>query len=340
MKTKYIKYLACPQCRGDLIIQSIEKQREDIIESGLLSCLNCHENYPIIRCIPRFVPIENYASSFGLEWNIHAKTQYDSYSGHKISEDRFFNETKWPRNLLGETILEVGCGSGRFTEQAASTGALVVSMDYSSAVEANYQSNGSNENVLIVQGDIYSMPFKKKMFDKLFCIGVLQHTPDPYTAFMSLAPFLKNNGKLVVDFYKKTLRVFLSAKYYIRPFTTEIPPDKLYNIVRKYVDMMWPLSSLIRKIPQIGPMINWALCIADYSRRGLKGSILKEWACLDTFDMLSPRYDYPQTLKTIMKWFDASGFRDIDVHYGYNGIEGRATVCWDEKTEKIFLTHQ
>src|SRR5439155_25559775 len=147
----------------------------DRVETGTLRCTACRQEYPILRFIPRFVPLENYASSFGFEWIKHARTQYDSASGASVSETRFFNETKWPRQMPGEAILEVGSGSGRFTEQAASTGAMVVSLDYSYAVEANYASNGARDNVLIVQGNLYQMPFRKSFFDRLLCIGVLQH---------------------------------------------------------------------------------------------------------------------------------------------------------------------
>jgi hypothetical protein len=40
-------------------------------------------------------------------------------------------------------------------------------------------------------------------------------------------------------------------------------------------------------------------------------------------DMLSPMYDLPQTLKTFTRWHHEAGLVDIDVHYGFNGIEGR-----------------
>src|SRR6185437_11529200 len=123
--------------------------------------------------VPRFVPRENYASGFGLEWTKHARTQYDSYSGIRASELRFFGQTGWPRDLTGELILEVGSGSGRFTEQAVSTGATVVSLDYSYAVEANFASNGARSNLLIVQADIFAMPFRPNTFDRVFCFGVL-----------------------------------------------------------------------------------------------------------------------------------------------------------------------
>lgn len=55
----------------------------------------------------------------------------------------------------------------------------------------------------------------------------------------------------------------------------------------------------------------------------LKEDILKEWAILDTFDMLSPTYDKPQTIETVKQWFNDADLSNIDVHYGYNGIEGR-----------------
>jgi len=294
------------------------------VQSGHLRCTGCAADYPIVRGVPRFVPSDNYASSFGLQWTRHAQTQYDSHSGLRLSETRFFEATRWPRDLAGQVMLEVGSGSGRFTEQAVSTGAFVVSMDYSRAVDANYQCNGSKPNVLIVQGDVYHMPFPPGSFDKLFCFGMLQHTPDVRGAFMALPPMLKPGGELVVDVYKKTFAsTVLATKYYARLLTRRRQPERLYELTRKWIDLVWPLSRLISKIPRAGRLINWRLLVADYSDLGLPDAALKEWAVLDTFDMLSPRYDSPQTLATMREWFAEAGLTDIDVHYGYNGIEGR-----------------
>jgi len=326
MKESFVEHLACPFCEGDLIVAQVHAKRDERIAEGELACTKCKRTFPVHRFIPRFVPNDNYASNFGLEWSKHARTQYDSYTGLNISEKRFFEETKWGRDLKQEVILEVGSGSGRFTEQAASTGAFVVSMDYSFAVDANYQSNGAKDNVFIVQGDMFNMPFKKQHFDKLLCIGVIQHTPDPLKAFLALPAYLKKNGKLVVDVYKRGLDDTLGVKYLLRVVTKKMKPEKLYRFVVAYVDFMWPMATAIRKIPKIGPSINWALGVADYSRLGLKGELLKEWAYLDTYDMFSPRYDYPQSLSTVKKWFEEAGLKKIEVHYGYNGIEGRGTT--------------
>lgn len=324
MRESDLQYLVCPKCHADLVINTITASQGNNIETAQLTCSACETNYPVIQGIPRFVPIENYASSFGLEWTLHAKTQYDSYTGLKLSETRFFEETRWPRDLAGQVVLEVGSGSGRFTEHAASTGAFVVSMDYSHAVEVNYQSNGHKSNVLVVQADIYNMPFRPNFFDKLFCFGMLQHTPDVRRAFFALPPMLKSGGELVVDVYKKKFphTIFLT-KYYVRLLTRQMDPDRLYRLTKKWVDLMWPICTIIRKIPRFGPSLNWLLLVADYSRSGVSGDLLREWAYLDTFDMLSPRYDSPQTLSTMRRWFAEAGLVDVEVQYGFNGIEGR-----------------
>jgi hypothetical protein len=48
-----------------------------------------------------------------------------------------------------------------------------------------------------------------------------------------------------------------------------------------------------------------------------------ELCLLDTFDMMSPAHDHPQTLATVRRWFDEAGFEAIEVKPGYNGVEGR-----------------
>jgi SAM-dependent methyltransferase len=322
MRSTDLQYLVCPYCQGDLTITEVESIDGDIIKAGQLGCFNCNSNFPIISSIPRFVPIENYASSFGLEWSIHNKTQYDSYTSLKISEDRFFTETGWPRDLKGQTILEVGSGSGRFTEQALKTGAFVVSMDYSYAVDANYNLNGGKENLLVVQADIYEMPFKRNFFDKLFCFGVLQFTPDVKKAFFALPQMLRFNGQMVIDVYKKTFLSSLHNRHLLRLFTRNMDPERLYRIVKRWIDFIWPITPLLRKFPRLTPYIADILCVKDYSHFGLKEDLSKEWSYLDTFDMLSPRYESPQKIDTIVQWFQEAGLIEVEVKYGYGGIVG------------------
>lgn len=328
MLVPQVSLLFCPKCKSDLELFRVEQKHGEKIKEGTLRCPNCDARFPVVNFIPRFVAQENYADSFGLQWTKHARTQYDSYTHLPISKDRFFNETKWPRKMTGQKILEVGCGSGRFTVHAVSTEATLVSIDYSAAVDANYAINGNMENVLIVQADIYSMPLRQESFDRVFCFGVLQHTPDVRKAFDSLIDPLKSGGKVAIDVYAKRggLKERLTTKRWLRPITRRLPPGFLYPICSSYVSLMWPLARMIHRIPRVGPGINWRLLIPDYmASYPLTDGVLREWAILDCFDMLSPTYDNPQTIETVTSWFSAERFGDIEVAYGYNGIEARAT---------------
>jgi SAM-dependent methyltransferase len=325
MFLKHLSLLACPACHADLlcVTSSSDEGREEI-EEGMLACAACRQEFPVLKGVPRFVPRENYAAGFGLEWTRHARTQYDSYSGIPVSEGRFFGQTHWPRKLDGEIVLEVGSGSGRFTEQAANTGATVVSLDYSYAVDANFASNGRRPNVLVVQADVFAMPFRPRTFDRLFCFGMLQHTPSPSRAFKALPHALKPGGALCADIYKVSfLRTILQTKYWVRPLTRHMDPETLYARVQAWVDFMWPVAALIRKLPR-GYNLNWRLLVADYSFLGLQGQMLKEWSYLDTFDMLAPRHDRPASLATFKGWAEDCGLESIEAEITPHGVVLRA----------------
>jgi ubiquinone/menaquinone biosynthesis C-methylase UbiE/uncharacterized protein YbaR (Trm112 family) len=325
MKREHIKYLVCPQCKNDLALHRVTAESTRGIESGGLRCTVCAEEFTISGHIPRLVSSDNYAGSFGAQWRLHSLTQLDSHTGVDISRRRFFEETQWPARLTGDVILEVGGGAGRFTEQATATGAMVISVDLSEAVDVNYSSHGHLDNLLILQADIYRLPFKEESFDKVFCFGVLQHTPDVEKSFKAISRYVRRDGELAIDVYRRQtgLRRFLETKYWVRPLTTRMPQRRLYEFCRKYVACMWPVAKQLRRIPRIGRAITYRLLIPDYHGQfALSDEALKEWAILDMFDMLSPAYDQPQSLDTVRRWFDER-FRQVDVRYGHNGIQGR-----------------
>ena len=94
---------------------------------------------------------------------------------------------------------------------------------------------------------------------------------------------------------------------------------------------MWPLARLIRLIPRVGEAINWRLLIADYAQQmpDASDATLKEWAYLDTFDMLSPAFDIPQTPATFKRWHEEAKLQDIEVRLGPNGVVATATKSKD-----------
>lgn len=325
MRHEHLRLLACPECQGPLSLVREDRRDGAHVMEGALECTRCRTQHPVRGGIPRFVPAENYAAGFGLQWNRHAATQLDSFTGLPLTENRFFADTRWPRQLAGETLLEAGCGAGRFTEIVVKTGATLVSLDYSSAVEANFRSNGHQPNLLIVQGDIYRMPFPRDFFDRVFCLGVLQHTPDVHRSFQQLPLYLRPGGHLAVDVYRRFgwLKQLTITKYWARPLTRRLRPETLYPLVERYVRTLWPLTRWLHHLPY-GRNLNWKLLIADYEGvYPLSKSLLRDWAVLDTFDMLAPAYDDPQTPETLRRWFEEAGLRQIELGDGTNGVVGR-----------------
>jgi glycosyltransferase involved in cell wall biosynthesis/SAM-dependent methyltransferase len=323
MEMDMIKYICCPLCKEDLEIESSgADENSDEIQTGWLRCQSCSVEYPIRKGLPIFVDDDdNYASSFGMQWNKHAKAQIDKYNGLTFSRDRFYAVTGWPQNMKGESVLEVGSGAGRFTQIICETGAEVFSFDSSNAVFANRNNNKQYKNLTLFQGDIYRLPLKTMLFDKVFCFGVLQHTPDVKKAFMSLAEYVKPNGELVIDIYSNRLTALLSWKYLLRPITKRLDKELLYNFIIRIVPALLPFSTLLQKI--FGNL-GWRLLpIANYSHLEMPDELRNEWAVLDTFDMYSPIHDHPQSKGTLKKWFIEAGFRNIIVENSANGIIGK-----------------
>lgn len=304
---RWLELLRCPCCMSALVAKETA-----------LACRSCGSEHPIILGVPRFVPSDGYAESFGRQWKAHSRTQLDSVSGLSITRDRFFAASRWPARLEGQKILEAGSGAGRFTEVLCATGADILSMDMSLAVEANLDNNGANENLLIVQADIASAPLAEAIFDRAVCFGVLQHTRDPRAAFMNLVRCLKPGGGIACDIYRKSIAALLQWKYLLRPITRRAPAPLLYQVLQAAVGALIPPTKLLRRWgghygARLSPIV-------EYSHLGLDESANRDWALLDTFDMYAPRYDLPQSLSSVRAWLTESGLVDAYAEDGPNGI--------------------
>jgi SAM-dependent methyltransferase len=315
MHADLLDILACPDCRGALAL-SDAREAQGEIESGTLTCRGCGHAYPIVRFVPRFVPQANYADNFGFQWNRFRQTQLDSHTGVPISRDRLFQSSGWTAaDLAGKRVLDVGCGAGRFAEVTLAAGARLVALDYSSAVDACAANLGPHPRLDVVQGDIYKLPFKPGSFDHLYCLGVLQHTPDVERSFKALPEQVRGGGKVAVDVYPELRLNWLWPKYWFRPVTKRMNPQRLFRLVERLVPLLLPLSDVVATIPLIGRKLRYAVPVAnhrpDYPQLSRKQ--IHEWAVLNTFDMFGPAYDQPQSAETLRRWFAEAGLREIRV---------------------------
>lgn len=317
MNPELLEILRCPATGSQLRLQDTMYLDGRVHTATLIAEDGAH-SYPVRDFIPRFVAASNYADNFGMQWNKFRRTQLDSYSGQTISADRFWKATGWTSaEMKGKWVLDAGCGAGRFAEVALQTGAQVIALDFSRAVDACLLNLGHYPNLHVVQGDIYALPLPRDFFPWVYSLGVLQHTPNVAKAFAALPPMLAPGGRLCADFYWKRVRTLLHAKYFFRPITKRMPQEKLFELLRRRVPSLLAASQTLGRIPVLGKFAKRIVPVADYTGIfPLDDVQLQEWALLDTFDMLAPEYDNPQTAATVRRWIEAAGLVDAQVFHG------------------------
>lgn len=293
------------------LINPYTKKPLSITPGGLFDEEN---EFPLINGVYRMVDQENYSSNFGYQWNIFEKTQLDRINQEQSqSEERFFVETNWPRDGLSEQdILEVGSGAGRFSQIIIDqTKANLTTLDYSNAVEANSRNNGPHPRLRLFQASIYEMPFRPQQFDKVLCLGVLQHTPDFDESVKSLCEMVKPGGELVIDFYEKRSWItYVHAKYLLRPITRRMNHQRLLKLIEKNANWLISAYKLLYQL-RLGILTRFLPICDIYNTlpKSLKGNRLREWVILDTFDMFSPRYDQPQTIANVKRMVEKTGLK-------------------------------
>lgn len=285
-------------------------------------------NVPLVKGIPRFVPAENYARDFGMQWNLFPKTQLDSHTGLQLSEDRLARCMRGElAGVAGKRILEAGSGAGRFTEILLKYGATVDSFDYSNAVEANAGNNGADPRLTLVQADIRKIPFPRKSYDVVVCLGVLQHTPDPEESIRCLWEMVKPGGALVIDHYRRKLRNYLPPPIGVggmvyRWIVLRLPAERRFPVVKQIVDFWFPILWRFRDsrlaqfvIARFSPVVMY------YPRFGLRDEAMYyEWMLLDTHDAMTDTYKHRRTLGE-MRRFLRTLCPDPVVTAGGNGVE-------------------
>jgi SAM-dependent methyltransferase len=306
-------------------------------ESARLCCAQgCR--VPVEDGVPRFTASESYAAGFGLQWSAHARTQLDSASGTHISRERLARCLGGLQAVTGRSVLEVGCGAGRFTEVLLDAGARVFACDLSRAVDANHANFRGRADYFVCQADLMRLPIAGASFDVVVALGVMQHTPRPEAAVRALAAALRPVGLLVMDHYGRPpgagwswrLAAALAPRSLLRHVMLRLPPRLAQATVTGVTRALLPLH---RRLWRRGPVADRARGIlrrvsplVDHYDRlpELSPDQLAEWAALDTHDALTDRYKHLRTVDEVRAGLAATGLVPLEVVYAGNGVEARA----------------
>lgn len=300
MKKDLLEILCCPIHKTELELIDDEGANGSEICDGFLICeYGC--KYPVIRGIPRFVSEENYTESFGFQWRKHSQI----YMGNEKQRDiweLFKRKTGLDEDQVrGKVFLDVGVGTGGYAKGVIDRGGRVIGIDLSLAVEAAQENIGNNINCNIVQADLFNLPFKREVFDGIYSIGVLHHTPNCKRAFQGLIYFLKKGGVISIWVYsvQRGLKIFLSEE--LRKITTKIPKKLLY-----YLCLIAIPYYLVYKIPILGKII-------DKIMPPISKEPSWEDRLLDTFDWYSAIYQSKHTYPEVYRWFKEWGLVDMEL---------------------------
>jgi 2-polyprenyl-3-methyl-5-hydroxy-6-metoxy-1,4-benzoquinol methylase len=286
---------------------------------------------PIVNNIPRFVSSENYANAFGRQWNKFRKTQLDSHTGTTISKDRLERCLGGSLDVIkGKSVLEVGCGAGRFTEVMLKAGARVFACDLSTAVEANYENcRELSSDYFVCQADALKLPGAAGSFDFVVCLGVIQHTPSPEQTIAALARYVRPGGTLAIDHYPPDYPLTRSRAL-TRKLLLKLPPRLAHQLALTLARALVPVHRLTwnnrrgvwrvrRWLAKHSPLVDY------YGVFSITPELLAEWAILDTHDTLTDYYKHLRSEAQIEQSLRACGFSRVQVWRGGNGVEARAS---------------
>jgi SAM-dependent methyltransferase len=212
---------------------------------------------------------------------------------------------------------------GRFLDIVSRDGAtLAVGVDLSSAVDAAAANLSDCDNVLVIKGDIFRLPFRRGSFDVIFSIGVLHHTPSTENAFRALVPLVKPGGEIAISVYAATMKpgvgwaVYMFRRRFFRVFTRRLPKRLMLWWSLYCVPVLW----VIDKIPVIR-WIRYLFPAVIYKSYPLKQSVL------DTFDIYASELESRHRPKEVIRWFREAGLTNIDLldsEDGWVSVRGQA----------------
>lgn len=311
MHPQFLEVLCCPRSGAPLELRAFETQPDGRVYSGefVEPSGRC---YPVVRGIPRFVSEEEYAASFGYEWTRWPRLQFESenvgrpMAGHTTRMWEINTQAN-AHDVQGKTIVEFGCGPGRFLDVVRRKGGRAVGIDISLAVEAARQNFADDPEVLIVQGDILRPPFREGAFDGAYSIGVLHHTPDPAGGVVSMMRTVKPGGWVAVSVYPKGEFYDYRSIARFRQWQARlgVPWGRRLALAYAYFSayLLSPAFSILRRISGPSALINYL----DRNWLVLLRLPDTRWAALDIFDTITPAIATTHTGDEVRAWLTQAG---------------------------------
>ncbi|WP_156727712.1 methyltransferase domain-containing protein [Streptomyces apocyni] len=131
----------------------------------------------------------------------------------------------------GQKVLDMGCGTGRFTVPMAEAGVQVTGLDISRAMldvtEAKLSARGLSGD--LYEGDMAHLPFEDNSFDVVTSMLALMHIPleDREAVFAEVARVLRPGGRLVIGVKNGLFEQFFKGDRFAAVDITDVEAKQL-----------------------------------------------------------------------------------------------------------------
>jgi len=170
---------------------------------------------------------------FGEEWN-----KFYDFSDEMITEsgNEYFDIVREDMVNKESYVLDIGCGTGRWTKYLASRAGFIEAVDPSNAIFAADKLLNSVPNVRLTKASIETLPFPDESFDFAMSIGVLHHIPDTQQAMKDCVKKVKKGGYFFVFlYYNFDKRGLLFRSVFFMSNLVRKMVSKLPNKLKKFV---------------------------------------------------------------------------------------------------------
>ncbi len=149
-----------------------------------------------------FDPAENIDQSvvndFGEEWKKFSVHTYESVRELRKEYFDIIDESIVNKNTY---MIDIGCGSGRWTDYFVEKAGFIEAIDPSDAVFVADKMLGVYSNVRVTKASVNTIPWDDETFDFGMSIGVLHHIPDTKQALIDCVKKIKRGGYFYVYLY-------------------------------------------------------------------------------------------------------------------------------------------
>jgi SAM-dependent methyltransferase len=250
-------------------------------------------------------------NSFGDEWQ--AFHQFDEAEMMKLGDEYFDIITPAMVNP-STTVLEVGCGSGRFLKYLSRKAGFLVGVDPSHAVFASDKLLGKNEKVMLVKASANDLPFADESFDFVYSIGVLHHIPDTFKAMQACVDKVKKGGYFFTYLYYNLdnrgflFRSVFNASTLLRRGVSKLPGGSKRAVCNLLaVTLYMPFIGLCRLLKRAGVKENIRSKIPLFGYENKSFYIIRN----DALDRFGTPLEQRFTKKEIQQMMERAGLENI-----------------------------